>query len=118
MSFSATVGDWVVERCGEEGPYHATVFFAVATNGRGDRFAHFHTFNNADDCWALVEKMNDRGFDPVDSDYWNRMDPVYGSEAYQRNPTRTRSEEFAALGMHDWAEREALAADEAGVSGY
>jgi hypothetical protein len=70
-------------------------WYVTLTNDRGDRYGSRRVFTTEmfprDECegraTAHMERVVDflrRGHSPVDSDKWTRMDPVYGSEAYQR----------------------------------
>jgi hypothetical protein len=91
--------------------YTASVYYVVATDKRGRRFAHDYRFKGAETfaeydaegdyfCgvrdtretaiakarWLLARiqhAMNAGAFgSPVGRQYWNEIDPVYGSEAY------------------------------------
>lgn len=92
--------------------YTASVFYIIATDARGTRYAHDHQFRSAEtfevhdedgysagirsfreealaQAEALLAKMKaaqaaGRFTTPVGRDHWSEMDPVYGSEAYIR----------------------------------
>lgn len=105
--YSFSLMDWEVAEQGEDGLYTRLVYFVVAVDSTGRRFAHFHTFKTSDDAFKLLARIEASGkCDPANSEHWNEIFPVYGSAAYESNPHSDRAEALRAAGDIKGAELE------------
>ena len=73
----------------EEGtPVVVEQFYIVVEDDKGNRWAHDHNFDNADDAGVLEDTIQDRldilGMAALNMDHWNEAAPCYGSIAHQK----------------------------------
>jgi hypothetical protein len=115
MEYTLSPMPWLTQQQGEDGPYHVEVYFVVAVDAAGHRFAHFKTFSDVEAVFGLIQKMEQRGaLDPANSPHWSEMEPVYGSDAYMARGGDLAVDRVAFLafhGMHAQAEAEAIYQD-------
>ncbi len=85
--FSYSLLPMAVEVMDEDGPRIVDVYYVTATLPSGRRWVHYHAWKTsllAEAYLAKVALRGHRGPTPPLA-YWNEMDPVYGSEYYEKS---------------------------------
>ena len=60
-----------------------SIFYPVIEFNDGKRIAHFQEWKDDTEALKVLDRVKERGY--IDLDYWNEIDPVYGSKYFQEN---------------------------------